>query len=230
MDGRELHFHLAGINNQNFLMRDEETGSYWQQINGTAIAGRLKGRKLTLVPQDELSFALWRKEEPNGTVLAPLPRYAGKYEKATWETEYAKLPTVIHGPKGTLPDRETIIGIVNNGEAKAYPVANLTAQSPLVLDVVGNQPIMLAVGPDGKSVRVFSRQVGGRSLDFYSRSATSSSDPWALVDISTLSEWGFDGCANSGEFKGQCLTRIDSLKDYWFDWQNYHPHTAIYRH
>ena len=53
-------------------MRDEETGSYWQQITGTAIAGPLKGRELTLVPQDELTFALWKKEQPNGTVLAPL--------------------------------------------------------------------------------------------------------------------------------------------------------------
>jgi hypothetical protein len=230
MDGRELHFHLAGINNQNFLMRDEETGSYWQQINGTAIAGRLTGRKLTLVPQDELTFALWKIEQPNGTVLAPLPRYAAKYEKATWETEYAKLPTVIHGPKGTLPDRETIIGIVNNGEAKAYPVAVLTAQSPVVLDVVGNQPIMLVVGPDGKSVRVFSRQVGGSSLDFYSRGVMNSGDSWGLLDTATLGEWRFDGCALSGDLKGQCLTRIDALKDYWFDWQNYHPHTGIYRH
>jgi hypothetical protein len=30
--------------------------------------------------------------------------------------------------------------------------------------------------------------------------------------------------------KGQCLTRVDALKDYWFDWQNYHPHSGFYRH
>ena len=76
MNGRELHFHLAGINNQNFLMRDQETGSYWQQITGTAIAGPLKGSKLSLVAQDELSFGLWKEEQPKGTVLAPLPRDA----------------------------------------------------------------------------------------------------------------------------------------------------------
>ena len=209
-------------------MRDEETGSYWQQITGTAIAGRLKGRKLTLVPQDELTFGLWKKEQPNGTVLAPLPLYAAKYEKAGWEAEYAKLPTVIHGPQGTLPDRETIIGIVINSEAKAYPVANLTAQSPVLLDVLDDQPVMLVVGPDGKSVRVFSRELGGRSLDFYS--GGSSGHSWTLLDTATLGEWGFDGCADSGDMKGQCLTRIDSLKDYWFDWHNYHPHTSIYRH
>jgi len=26
-EGRRLRFHLAGINNQNFLMRDDETGT-----------------------------------------------------------------------------------------------------------------------------------------------------------------------------------------------------------
>src|SRR5277367_1314684 len=147
MNGRELHFHLAGINNQNFLMRDEETGSYWQQVTGAAIAGPLKGGQLTLLPQDELSFGLWKKEQANGTVLAPLPRYAAKYEKATWESEVAKLPTVIHGTKGTLADRETIFGVVSNGAAQAYPMSKLTAQSPVLLDVLGGQPIMLVLGP-----------------------------------------------------------------------------------
>ena len=36
IDGRKLTFHLAGINNQNFIMRDEETGSWWQQVTGVA--------------------------------------------------------------------------------------------------------------------------------------------------------------------------------------------------
>jgi hypothetical protein len=211
-------------------MRDEETGSYWQQITGAAIAGPLKGGQLSLISQDELSFGLWKKEKPNGTVLAPLPRYAAKYEKATWETEMAKVPTVIHGTKGTLPDRETIIGVANNGDAQAYPLTKLTTQSPVLLDVVGSQPIMLVLGPDGKSVRVFSRLILGRSLEFYRRSDASPNDSWSLVDATTLGDWNFEGCATSGEMKGTCLTRVDSLKDYWFDWQHYHPHSGFYRH
>ena len=50
------------------------------------------------------------------------------------------------------------------------------------------------------------------------------------MDEATLSEWNFDGCAISGEMKGKCLNRIDALKDFWFDWQHYHPNTEIYRH
>lgn len=210
-------------------MRDEETGSYWQQITGAAIAGPLKGRQLTLMHQDELSFGLWKKERPNGTVLAPLQRYTGKHEKANWESETGKLATVIHGPKGTLPDRETILGVVSNGQARAYPMNKLTPQSPILLDTVGGQPIMLVLGPDRKSIRVFSRQLDARSLDFYAQSVENPSDVWALVDEGTLSEWSFEGCAISGEMKGKCLDRIDALKDFWFDWQHYHPNTAIYR-
>ena len=231
-------------------MRDEETGSYWQQITGAAIAGPLKGSHLTLLPQDELTFALWKQEQPKGLVLAPVAKYASKYEKATWEAEIGKLPTVIHATKGTLPDRETILGVVINGSAKAFQVAKLSTQTPVLLDVVAGEPIMLVLGPDGKSIRVFSRQVGSQSLDFFGsttaqtttppaaqpaaqtpiQTAPQPPTPWKLIDGSTASEWGFDGCALSGDLKGQCLRRIDALKDFWFDWQHYHPDSTIFQH
>jgi Protein of unknown function (DUF3179) len=230
LNDRELHFHLAGINNQNFLMRDEETGSYWQQVTGAAIAGPLKGERLTLVAQDELTFALWKKERPNGTVLVPLPRYAAKYEKASWEHEIGELPTVIHGAKGTLSDRETIIGVVVNGVAKAYPLNKLTAQSPVLLDTVGGEPIMLMLGSDGKSLRVFSRDMGGNTLEFFRPTDASANDPYTLLDATTLDKWNFEGCAVTGDKSGKCLARVNFLKDYWFDWQHYHPHSEIYRH
>jgi hypothetical protein len=211
-------------------MRDEETGSFWQQNNGTAIAGPLRGATLTLVPQDELTFGLWKKEQPNGSVLAALPRYAAKYEKATWESEIAKLPTVIHAKKDTLPDRETILGVSLNGEARAFPLSKLTVASPVLIDAVGGEPIMLVLGPDGKSVRVFSRSVVKETLEFYGRGGGASGEPWGLADSHSLSEWSFEGCSVSGAMKGQCLERLNALKDFWFDWQHYHPVSSFYRH
>ena len=211
-------------------MRDQETGSYWQQITGAAIAGPLKGSKLSLVAQDELSFGLWKEEQPNGTVLAPLPRDAAKYEKANWESSIQKAPTVIHAPKGTLPDRETILGVSMNGAARAYPLSKLTDQYPVLLDDLGGKPIMLVLGSDGISVHAFSRQMGANTLDFYGRGGANTSDPWALLESTTLSAWSFDGCAATGEMQGQCLERIYTLKDYWFDWQHYHPNSDFYRH
>ena len=63
--GRELHFYLAGINNQNFLMRDRETGSWWQQVTGRAISGPLAGNTLELESSDELTFGVWKSESPD---------------------------------------------------------------------------------------------------------------------------------------------------------------------
>jgi hypothetical protein len=100
----------------------------------------------------------------------------------------------------------------------------------VLVDVVGGEPVMLVLGPDGKSIRVFSRAIDGRTLDFYGTGATHPGESWALLDAGTLGQWGFDGCAISGEMKGRCLERIDTFKDYWFDWQHYHPHSTFYRH
>ena len=48
---------------------DEETGSWWQQASGEAVFGPRKGRKLDLVPYDEISFAAWKREHPGGRGL-----------------------------------------------------------------------------------------------------------------------------------------------------------------
>src|SRR5262249_4731222 len=116
------------------------------------------------------------------------------------------------------------IGVVKGGVARAYPLSKLSPQSPVLLDIVGGQPIMVVLGPDGKSVRVFSRLINDQTLEFFGHDA-----PWTLLDNQT-NDWGFDGCTLTGEIKGQCLARIDYLKDYWFDWQHYHPHSGIFRH
>ena len=71
VNGQTLKFRLSGINNQNFIMSDEESGSWWQQISGQAIQGPMKGASLVPVDADELTFGTWKRENPNGRVLRP---------------------------------------------------------------------------------------------------------------------------------------------------------------
>src|SRR5579875_2132366 len=96
--GLTLTFHLAGINNQNFLMRDEQTGTFWQQISGRAVSGPLAGSQLELVYSDELTFALWRSEVTTGTVLKPVPRDAQEYATKDWDVDMRKARTVLDFP------------------------------------------------------------------------------------------------------------------------------------
>jgi len=308
LNGKALHFYLAGINNQNFLMRDKETGTWWQQITGKAIYGPLKGASLDLVPYDELSFGEWKSEVTGGQVFAPVAKYTKEYD-SNWEPEVAKLPVVISFPGTELKSRDVIVGVELDGSSRAYPWDTLVRQSP-IMDHLAGKPILLAIGPDGKSFRAFLSQIDGQDAEFFlkrdpandapapeskpstspnpadskspsattpaatpiapaksqsapstagvplsvagasgsrpvqpaQQPATSSPDPtaktappptpkpWILLDSTTASEWNFQGCAVSGPAQGKCLNRVPILKDYWFDWRNYHPDTTVYKH
>jgi len=308
VNGRVLHFYLAGINNQNFLMRDKETGTWWQQINGKAIYGPLKGAALDLVPYDELTFGEWKSEVSDGKVFAPVAKYTKEYD-SNWEPEVEKLPVVISFPGTELKSRDVVVGLEINGTSRAYPWDALVKQSP-VIDHVHGTPLLVAVGPDGKSFRAFISRIDGKDAEFFLKGETedkaqpeekktdsteaepkestvsvqpASSNqpqqaqgsgasvagsgqtaptshaqgsagvppavagatspqpqesarktppplkPWILLDTTTASEWNFQGCAISGPAQGKCLERVPILKDYWFDWRNYHHDTTIYK-
>jgi len=248
-------------------MRDRETGSWWQQITGKAIYGPLRGASLDLVLSDELTFGVWKSEVSDGKVLAPVPKYLKKYE-SNWEPEVAKLPVVISFPGTELKSRDLVVGLELDGASRAYPWDTLVKQSPVV-DRVHGVPLLIAVGPDAKSFRVFKSSIDGKEAEFFlkgeteadtksetpaatkSPTATKLASPasadakpdasaatpalpatpkaWTLLDTATASEWNFQGCAVSGPSQGKCLDRVPALKDYWFDWRNYHPDTSIYK-
>jgi len=233
-DNRPLKFHLAGINNQNFIMRDEETGSWWQQVSGEAIHGPLKGKRLTQVFCDELTFAAWKSEQPNGRVLLPDEGVKHKYEAENWEEEYRNYPVVVpKHPADKLEQRELVVGLEVNRAAKAFPFGALQKQQ-LILDEVGGVPLFVIVGEDQKSARAFERKLDGRTLEFFVVTEEDKSESKTaqtarkLIDAETGSVWDFKGKAISGTLAGQQLKPIPVLKDYWFDWKIYHPQTAVY--
>ncbi len=225
--GRKLNFHLAGINNQNFIMRDEETGSWWQQVTGEAIQGPLKGEHLHSVFNDELTFALWRRENPQGRVLRPDEEVArnGGYVPADWEERMAKVPIATSQEvSAALSPRSLVVGVNINGVSKAYPFDAVVKQSP-ILDDLDGVPILLVLGDDKRSVRAYERTVDGRKLELFVRQ---DGPPLRLVDAETGTLWDFEGKAVEGALAGRELKRVSVLSDYWFDWQTYHAQTLIY--
>jgi len=279
-------------------MRDKETGTWWQQITGKAISGPLKGASLELVLSDELTFGEWKSEVSDGKVLAEVPKYVKEYD-SNWEPEVAKYPVPISFPGTELKSRDIVVGLQIDGPGRAYPWDTLVKQSPVV-DRVNGTPLLVAVGPDGKSFRVFVSRIDGKDAEFFLKGeaegeaktetpdakpaapaatataaktdtavattspaaatvkttdtkvdasaaktatpATPSSTPpattpaapvppkpWILLDATTASEWNFQGCAIAGPSLGKCLDRVPALKDYWFDWRNYHHDTTVYK-
>jgi uncharacterized protein DUF3179 len=227
IDGLRLTFHLAGINNQNFLMRDDETGTYWQQISGRAISGPLAGRQLKLVLSDELNFATWRAEQPQGTVLKDVDADVAGYAKKDWDVRMARAPVVVDFSEHGLKARDLFLGIEYGGAARAFLYQRVLAEK-LVKDHIGAEPLLLVVAADNESVRAFRDRIPGvtGAPDFYR--ITDQSAQGLLVDAATGSHWSFQGCAVAGKSAGTCLEQLPMLKDYWFDWRNYHPRTTVW--
>jgi hypothetical protein len=172
-------------------------------------------------------------------------KYTKEYDP-NWEPDVAKLPVVISFPGTELKSRDVVIGLAINDAARAYPWETFAKQSP-VIDRVKGTPLLVVLGPDQKSFRVFIARIDGQDAEFFLNAETpdaSASDKdkstqnktegdkkaWALVDTTTASQWNFQGCATSGPALGKCLDRVPALKDYWFDWRNYHPETTVYKH
>jgi hypothetical protein len=217
--GRTLTFHLAGIHDQNFIMRDEETGSFWQQVSGRCIAGPLEGTQLARVHSDELSLAQFAAEAPTGTVLVGEPEHADDYV-ADWETQIATLPTVVDTSDTPLAPRTLIAGVEAGGQARAYLEEALRSE-PLVLDELGGTPILLW-SEGARSLRAFDRRLDDVTLEL------KLAGPGQVVDADTGSVWSFRGCATAGPRSGRCLTPLPVLWDFWFDWQQYHPDTSVH--
>jgi hypothetical protein len=219
VDGKRLHFRLAGINNGNALMRDEETSSVWQQSTGKAIFGPLKGQSLKVIHSSELTYALWRKEQPQGDVLKPDAPYLPEYEKKGWENYVEKTPAMVDTRKSGIKPHQLMLGVTVAGKNKAYPIDSILA-AKLIQDKVTDSPVLVVVGPDGTSIRVFE----AAELTF----ARGEGDR-VMQDAETGSGWNFQGCAVDGKLAGRCLKEIDVNKDYWFDWMNHHPETGVFK-
>ena len=209
-------------------MRDEETGSWWQQVTGEAIQGAMKGQRLKPVYHDELTFALWKLEQPNGRVLRPDEKIAqaGKYAPANWEQRMSQVPvTSSVVPDKVLDARALVVGVRVNNVAKAYPLEALRKQS-LILDELDGVPIFIVIGEDKQSVRAFERTVDGRKLEIFLKP---NANVFTLVDAETGSVWDFQGKAVAGALQGKQLQKIAILNDYWFDWMTYNPKTSVYK-
>ena len=56
--------------NSNLVMYDEETDTYWQQIDGNAIVGELTGQELKDISIDTVTWKEWKTSHPDSEVLS----------------------------------------------------------------------------------------------------------------------------------------------------------------
>ena len=121
-----------------------------------------------------------------------------------------------------LSDREPVIGLAINGEAKAYPLRVLTWHE-IANDEIGGLPVAVTYCPLCNAAIVFDRRVEGRVLEFGVSGKLRHSD-MVMYDRQTESWWQqFQGEAIVGALVGKQLTFVPSRLESWERFKARHP-------
>ena len=72
-NGRPNQFGLLGTDFCNAMFEDLETGSWWRQSDGMALAGKMKGTLMSELPFEYVSLEKWVSSHPQTTIMQATP-------------------------------------------------------------------------------------------------------------------------------------------------------------
>ena len=176
--------HEGVLYKKSFIMYDKRTDSKWNHSTGLAMAGKLVGTELKILPSRMMRWKSWKRIYPNTQVLAREGRggFMGAYVADRYASELGL--SVGQGPT-----------------AKLYPF-DILLEKPVVNDVLGPYPILVVMDPLNKQAMAFSRRVSDRVLTFKAVKSGDNAIP-LMRDQETGSVWNrVSGRAIEGPLKG----------------------------
>jgi len=171
------------------------------------------------------------------------------YEREGWKTDFSNitidLDEVLSGgpPKDGIPsidnpifvpvaesttyaDVEPVIGLIINGEARAYPLSVLTWHE-IVNDTVGGTPVAVTYCPLCNAAIVFDRRHDGQVLDFGTTGKLRRSD-LVMYDRQTETWWQqFEGAGIAGTYAGQVLKTVPARLESWANFKERAPQGVV---
>ncbi len=216
LDGRELTFgNTSALYDNDMVMYDHQTNSYWWHTPGRAIVGELAGAELTPLPSSMAHWGDWRRQHPGTRVLSTDTGFDRDYTRDPYDG-YRQIVNAGHRffddaeasvYDDRLDDGDEVVGVVIGDEARAYAVRRIGDAA--VNDVVGERPVVVFSRAQGPTGTVFDRRVDGEELTFEASDG-------AYRDRQTGSTWGPDGVAVDGPLDGERLEPVASRSTMWF--------------
>ncbi|WPU96375.1 DUF3179 domain-containing (seleno)protein [Mucilaginibacter sabulilitoris] len=223
INGMKQNFRLVGARHYNAVIEDESTKTWWYQSTGHAAVGQLAGSKLQELPYEQSTLGAWLAKHPTSLILQPDKHYATNYEDLK---DYDRLQAVDRDStlinKDTLIRKSWVVGLIVNGQPKAYDWRRLDKRR-LLIDSINKTRLLLAMEEDNLTYHVFNCSINGKELHFKLDIAG------RLVDQETASSWDWDGLSTSGTLKGKRLDKIQAYQEYWHSWRYFHPNTLFWK-
>jgi len=147
VDGKmiESEFGTSGkLYNSNLVMYDRETDTYWSQIDGKAIVGKLTGQELKDISLDTVVWRDWKKAHPDSDVLSQKTGHSRNYGKDPYGNYYENsfLFFPVENEDERIHPKTVIFGIHVDGVYKAYKEDDLKKTSKIE-DIIGKKKIIV---------------------------------------------------------------------------------------
>jgi hypothetical protein len=238
---RTLSFGTTGnLRNSDLVMWDRQTESWWQQLTGEAVVGRLTGTRLEALPSQTLSWADFEARYPNGDVLSRDTGAERDYGSNPYEgyDDPRSAPFLYEGQTdSTLPAKERVAAVFAGRDVIVAPFSRLADRPALNTEVGGVPAVVLfkkgvVSALDAPSIEdsrdvgtaaAFDRRLGDRTLEF---------EPGGngrFRDRQTGSVWDITGRALSGRLEGHRLHPLRHDEQFWFALAAFVPNARIER-
>ena len=234
VDGETRDFIVSGLlYRSNLIMLDTQSETLWNQMLLGSQCGMDRGKELDRIPVVETDWGEWKSRYPGTTIITldtghdrPYFQYPyGNY--AVPENDFVEY--LVEGVtwRRDLKTKELALGVFEGDVAVAYSLERLAAKGTAHIenDQVGTTPYVVVSRSQWNTAQAFDRRVNGETLTF----TLTNTQPFAMTDDQTGSEWDSRGEAISGPLAGQQLAHVaDSYVAFWFAWALFYPDITVY--
>jgi hypothetical protein len=212
VNGKKEKFRLVGMDHFNAMLEDATTKSWWRQVTGEAIAGKLKGQQLPEVFSTQTSLAAWLQLNPSSLIMQADPAFIKSYD-STMKFENGTSRSILTGTDSlSWKDKSWVIGIKARKERKAYDWNQLKKER-IILDKVGSTDILIVLAKNDKSFFAFERPI---NTTFTLKNDTI---------VCNNRHFRIDG---KGIDTAASLTPLPAYQEFWHSWRTFNPETRQY--
>jgi len=210
VNGKKEKFRLVGMDHFNAMLEDATTKSWWRQVTGDAITGKLKGQQLPEVYSTQTSLADWLQLNPNSLIMQADENFIRSYD-STFKFESGASKSKLTGTDSlSWKDKSWVIGVKAGKESKAYDWNELKKEK-LIQDKIGATPVLIVLSKNEKSFFAFQRPNDNSIFN--------------LRDDTLLFEnhkYRIDGKGIDTSFS---LKPLPASQEFWHSWRTFNPGT-----
>ncbi len=224
----DFEFSAFGVSgllyNANLILYDRISDSKWSQLKLQCVNGPALGDEPILGDVVETTWGIWKKIYPNTKVLSldtGFSRNYGTYPYGRYKTNDNYFIFPAKPTNNTLPNKERVYAIIDNGISKVYRFSNFT-NGNIIKETFQNNEYLIAGNEN--LINAFKLSEPYSNLEF----EYNFTDNESFFKDNEGNEWSIFGNAISGPRTGETLTISKSVVSYWFAIAAFYPNPEIY--